>query len=307
MRTNRLSIEVEDLDRIPKGLHLVVAMHGYADAAGVSELVAATIIDTLDHRLIVDFDTDLLIDHRSRRPPVDFSEDHVSGFTPHTLALSLVEDDAGRSFLLLSGPEPDWMWDRFIAEVMEYAHRLEVASVASVMSVPMPVPHTRPLATTVSGNQRELIERYSAWRPSSRIPGSVVLLLEYRMAEHWPYATFCVLVPHYIGDSGFAGPALAAIEGITNATGLLFRTEQLRDAERHFQQEVAVQLSEHEELSTLVRTLEARYDAFIDENDVRSPLVDDDGDVPSADAIAADLQRFLAMRNESGPEESGRL
>ena len=307
MRTNRLSIEVEDLDRIPKGLHMVVAIHGYADAAGVSELVAQTVFDTLDHRLIVDFDTDLLIDHRSRRPLIDFEEDHVSGFTPHTLALSLVEDDAGRSFLLLSGPEPDWMWDRFISEVMEIAHKLEIASVASIMSVPMPVPHTRPLATTVSGNQAELIERYSAWRPTSRIPGSVVLLMEYRMATQWPYATFCVLVPHYIGDSGFAGPALAAMEGITNATGLLFRTEQLREAERRFQQEVAVQLTEHEELSTLVKTLEARYDAFIDENDVRSPLVDEDGDVPSADDIAADLQRFLAMRNDRGPEEPGHL
>ena len=45
---------------------MVVAIHGYADAAGVSELVAHTVLDTLDHRLIVDFDTDLLIDHRSR-------------------------------------------------------------------------------------------------------------------------------------------------------------------------------------------------------------------------------------------------
>ena len=307
MSSNRLSIEVEDLDRIPKGLHLVIGMHGYADAAGVSELAAATILETLDHRMLVDFDTDTLIDHRSRRPLMDFNEDHIVSYTPHTLVLSLVEDDAGRSFLLLSGPEPDWMWDRFAAEVMEYANRLEVASVTSVMSVSMPVPHTRPLATTVSGNQAELIERYSVWRPTSRIPGSVVLLLEYRMSEHWPYATFCVLVPHYIGDSGYAGPALTALESITNATGLLFRTEQLREADREFQQAVAQQLGEHEELTTLVKSLEARYDAFINESDVRSPLVDEDGDVPSADDIAADLQRFLAMRRESGGGTPGLL
>lgn len=307
MRSNRLSIEVEDLDRIPRGLHLVIAMHGYADAAGVGELAAATIIETLDHRLLVDFDTDVLIDHRSRRPPMDFEEDRVASYTPHTLALSLAQDDAGRSFILLSGPEPDWMWDRFTAEVMEYAKRLEVASVTSVISAAMPVPHTRPLATTVSGNQPELIERYSAWRPSSRIPGSVVLLLEYRLSEHWPYATFCVLVPHYIGDSGYAGPALTALESITNATGLLFRTESLRKADREFHQAVAQQIGEHDELSTLVKSLEARYDAFMNESDVRSPLVDEDGDVPSADDIAADLQRFLAMRKDSGGEDSGLL
>lgn len=302
MRNSRLVTEVEDLSRVPRGLHLVVAMHGFADAGSAAEVVASTILGTLENRLLADFDTDTLIDHRSRRPQIRFEEDHLVDYTPHVLALSSVTDDAGREFLLLHGPEPDWQWERFIAEVAELAAQLEVATITSVMSIGMPVPHTRPLVTTVSGSQTELIERHSAWKPTSDLPASIMHLLEYRLQEHWPFASFCVLVPHYIGNSGFAAPALKALESVTDATGLVFRTEALRESEREFQQAVAEQISQHEELDTLVRALEARYDAFMAGSDIRSPLVDEDGDVPSADEIAADLQRFLAMQRGNGDD-----
>lgn len=283
---------------------MVVAMHGFADAGNAAEVVATTMLETLEHRMLVDFDTDTLIDHRSRRPQIGFEEDHLTDYAPHVLALSLVTDDAGREFLLLHGPEPDWMWERFISEVAEVAEQLEVASITSVYSIGMPVPHTRPLVTTVSGNQADLIEKYSAWKPTTELPASVMHLLEYRLQEHWPFAAFCVLVPHYIGNSGFSAPALKALESITDATGLVFRTESLRESERDFQQAVSQQVTSHDELRTLVSALEARYDAFMEGTDIRSPLVDEDGDVPTADEIAADLQRFLAMQR--GPQDDSR-
>lgn len=302
MRSRRLYVPVEDFERLPKGLHLVVSMHGFADAGSTAELVASTLLGTLESRLVADFDADFLIDHRSRRPQMRFEEDHLENYVPHTIAVSLVTDDAGRQFLLLTGPEPDWMWERFTAEIAEIAEELEVASITNILSFGMPVPHTRPLATTVSGNQRELIDKYSAWKPETELPASIMHLLEYRLSEHWPFVSFCVLVPHYIGNSGFAGPALKALESITNATGLVFRTDALLESEREFQQLVSEQVASHEELSTLVSALEARYDAFMEGSDIRSPLVDDDGDVPSADDIAADLQRFLAMQQGMGDD-----
>ena len=302
MRTRRLYDPAQDFERVPKGLHLVISMHGFADAGNTAELVASTLLDTLEHRAVADFDTDLLIDHRSRRPQIRFNEDHLEGYAPHTIELSIVTDDAGREFLLLTGPEPDWMWERFTAEVAELAEQLEVSTITSILSFGMPVPHTRPLATTVSGNQRELIDKYSAWQPSTELPASVMHLLEYRLSEHWPFVSFCILVPHYIGNTGFAGPALKALESITNATGLVFRTDALLESEREFQQLVSEQVASHEELRTLVHALEARYDAFMEGSDIRSPLVDEDGDVPSADEIAADLQRFLAMQQGQGDD-----
>ncbi|WAC65781.1 PAC2 family protein [Agrococcus sp. SL85] len=291
-----LSMDLEDLSSVPRGLDLVVAIHGFVDAGQAAEAAAAAVLDTLPHRPVVAFDTDLLIDHRSRRPRMLFNEDRVEEYLPHSLSLLLVEDDAGAPFLLLTGPEPDWLWERFTDRLLELLDELEVASTTIITSIGMPVPHTRPLTTTVSGNRADLIEQYSAWRPVSSAPASVIHRIEHRLHPQSPVATFTVLVPHYVGESGSAGPALTALEGVTSATGLAFRTEELRQADREFQQLVAQQMETNEELQRVVTTLEARYDAFMAQSSVRSPLTDEDGSVPSADEIAEELERYLRER-----------
>ena len=49
-------------------------------------------------------------------------------------------------------------------------------------------------------------------------------------------------------------------------------------------------------------TLEQRYDSYMEGNPLRSPLTDEDGELPTADEIAAELENFLAIRR-SGDEE----
>jgi hypothetical protein len=259
-----LTLALEDLETVPHGLDLVIAIHGFVDAGAAAEAAAAAILDTLPHRSIVEFDTDLLIDHRSRRPRILFTD--------------------------------------ALLEVME---RLEVASTTIITSIGMPVPHTRPLVSTVSGNRAELIEQYSAWRPVSQVPASVIHRIEHRLHGSSPVTTFTVLVPHYVGESGSAGPALAALEGVTSATSLAFRTEELRQADREFQQLVAQQMETNEELQRIVHSLEARYDAFMAQSSVRSPLTDEDGSLPSADEIAEELERYLQQRRRPGADPLG--
>ena len=300
-----LTLHLEDLETVPRGLDLVIAIHGFVDAGAAAEAAAAAILDTLPHRPVVAFDTDVLIDHRSRRPRMLFNEDHVEEYLPHSLTLLQVEDDAGAPFLLLTGPEPDWMWERFTDALLELHEELEVASTKIISSIGMHVSHTRPLVSTVSGNRAELIEQYSAWRPVSSVPASVIHRIEHRLHPTSPVASFTVLVPHYVGESGSAGPALAALEGVTSATSLAFRTEELRQADREFQQLVAQQMESNEELQRVVRTLEARYDAFMAQASVKSPLTDEDGSLPSADEIAEELERYLQERRKPGSDPFG--
>ena len=42
--------------------------------------------------------------------------------------------------------------------------------------------------------------------------------------------------------------------------------------------------------------LEERHDSYMEENPLPSPFVDSDGEVPTADTIAAELEKFLASR-----------
>ena len=53
-------------------------------------------------------------------------------------------------------------------------------------------------------------------------------------------------------------------------------------------------------LKRLVATLEERHDTYMQGNPLPSPLTDQDGQVPSADALAAELEKFLATRRVDG-------
>jgi hypothetical protein len=56
----------------------------------------------------------------------------------------------------------------------------------------------------------------------------------------------------------------------------------------------------------MVRTLEQRYDAYMEDQNVRSPLIGEDGSIPTADQLASELERFLAERQgEANDAEPG--
>jgi len=151
----------------------------------------------------------------------------------------------------------------------------------------------------VSGNRPELVEAFSIWRPRTQVPGNALHLLEYRLQEAGhPTAGFVLLVPHYLADTEYPLAAVAALESISAATGLIFPTDELREEGRDFTQKVEEQVAGNTELERLVRTLEERHDSYMEENPLPSPLVDQDGELPSADTIAAELERFLASRRD---------
>jgi hypothetical protein len=57
-------------------------------------------------------------------------------------------------------------------------------------------------------------------------------------------------------------------------------------------------------LEKLIASLEKRHDSYMEDNPIPSPLTDADGEVPSADAIASELQDFLAKRQPGASEPS---
>ena len=116
-----------------------------------------------------------------------------------------------------------------------------------------------------------------------------------------PVAGFVLLVPHYLADTEYPATALVAVESISAATGLIFPTDQLREEGRLFAAKIDEQVDSNAELARLVTTLEERHDTYMEGTSIRSPLTDVDGELPSADEIADELQRFLAG-NRSGDD-----
>ncbi len=290
-------------DEVPPGLPLVAGLTGFADAGGAVSQLTDYVAATLVPQPVAVFDPDELLDYRARRPIIEFEHDHLTSYTPAKLVLSLARDEMGRPFLLLTGYEPDFQWERFCAALLELLDRFQVGSFTWVHAIPMPVPHTRPIQVTVGGNRRDLVDAMSVWKPSTRVPSNVLHLVEFRLAERGDQvAEFVLLVPHYLADTELPAAALKSLEVLAAATGLLFPMDRLREESREFLARVDEQVAGNDELGVLVRTLEERHDTYMAGNPLRSPLTDDEGEVPSADELAAELEKFLAIRRHADDE-----
>ena len=58
-------------------------------------------------------------------------------------------------------------------------------------------------------------------------------------------------------------------------------------------------MENNEELQRLVGVLENRHDSYMEDNPLASPLMDEAGEVPSAEVIAQELQKFLAHQQQA--------
>ena len=282
---------------VPEGLHLVAGLTGFADAGAAVTQLSQYLVDTLDYDVVAAFDADALLDYRARRPIIEFDQDHVSDYRPAQLNLYLMKDELQQPFLLLTGYEPDFQWERFSAAVLQLIDKYKVKDTTWVHAIPMPTPHTRPIGVTVSGSRADLIESMSIWKPRTQAPATALHLIEYRLSElGMPVAGFVLLIPHYLADTEYPLAAVTALESVSAATGLIFPTDRLREEGREFISKIDGQLGTNQELAKLVSTLEERHDNYMLDNPLRSPLTDIDGELPSADEIAAELQQFLATR-----------
>jgi predicted ATP-grasp superfamily ATP-dependent carboligase len=288
-----------------KGLPMVALLTGFSDSGATVQQLSEHLFANLENEVVIKFDNDELLDYRSRRPILYFEKDHIDSYEPANLAIYLMKDEADQPFLLLEGYEPDMKWESFANAIVEIAQAHEISSFTWVHAIPFPIPHTRATGVTVSGNRKEMIDRFSEWKPQTQVPGNIVHLLEYRLIEAgFSVAGFVLLVPHYLADNEVPKSALSGLELITAATGLVFPSDDLRDRANAFDSKVNTQVQDNPELSKLIQTLEQGY-ANGETAPARAPLGRPAGQPPSADQIADELEKYLAnlRRNTEGEKE----
>lgn len=279
----------QDLGR-PVLLH---ALNGFVDAGNAGRLAREHLTESLGSTVIAKFDIDQLFDYRSRRPIMQFSADHWESYDDPKLELHLLRDDDNTPFLLLTGPEPDLQWERFIAALIGLIREFEVRLTVGIHAIPMSIPHTRPGGVTAHGTRPELIAGYEPWIAKVQVPASVTNLLQFRMGQQGLDAIgFAAHVPHYLAESEYPQAAELLLTSVSRATGLLLPTDALRIAGENVRAEVERQLTENQQASAVVRALEEQYDAFMRGRGTN--LLTEETPLPTADELGAELERFLA-------------
>jgi predicted ATP-grasp superfamily ATP-dependent carboligase len=282
---------VPELDDERDSLVLVHALDGFLDAGRAGRLAADQL--AVGSRVVASFDVDQLYDYRGRRPPLTFSENHYQDYAAPRLVLRLAEDDNGTPYLLLTGPEPDYQWERFAEAVRGLLTRFGVTLAVGLGAVPMALPHTRPLMLTVHSAQPERLETPNLWKGNIRVPGSAAALLELRLGE-WGHGAmgFVAHVPHYVAQHDYPQAAVDLIEAVARQTGLELSTGALVEAAAERAAEIAAQVEGSDEIREAVTALEQQYDAFTRASE--SSLLADDTPLPSAEELGAEFERFLA-------------
>lgn len=273
---------------------LVHAFAGFLDAGGGGRLAVTHMIDSLDSRVLADFDIDHLYDYRGRRPRATFLSDHYGEIEMPELKLFEVTDSQGQGFLVLSGPEPDLGWKLVRDAILDLVERWDIQLVVGLQGVPFPAPHTRPVQITAHGNDERLIAGRKPWVGDIEVPGSLAGLLELALTTHSRTSLGLVAhVPHYLAASDYPAAASRLIEELSATTGLTIPLGDLRERAEQADEEIQRQVGSDPDNVKVVAALEEQFDGMIaarrDEDSTQPALP-----LATGDEIAAQVEQFLA-------------
>src|SRR3954454_12067942 len=283
---------------------MVLVLDGFLDAGNAASRAAQHLVDLSDGRVVATFDVDELHDYRARRPPMSFVRDHYAAYDAPRLVVRLLRDAGGTPYLLLQGPEPDNRWEAFARAVRDVVERFGVTRVVSMGSVPMAVPHTRPIAITHHANNPGLLTGESPWRGELRIPSSAQALLEVRLGE-WGHDAlgFVAHIPHYLAQLDYPQASAARLENVELAGRLTVDLSGLRAEAEDREAEIERYLSANEEVGQVVEALERQYDTFARAEETGSSLLAETQPLPTGEEIGQQFEQFLAGLDGTDPDQ----
>jgi predicted ATP-grasp superfamily ATP-dependent carboligase len=269
---------------------LIVAFQGWVNAGRVGTEASDHIVGGGD--VVATFDPDALFDYRSNRPVIDFVDGTLQDVNWPYLTLRRARYDR-RDVLVLSGNEPDWQWKAFGQSVAELASDLGVVEVVSLGGVPAATPHTYPTPLLTTASRSDLIGD-SEQLPEGllRVPGAAVNIVELALTDRGiPAVGFWAQVPHYVADTYYAG-AVALVDRAARHLGITIGLGDLVDRVAEQRQQLDATIAAQPDSRAYLERLEGIAAA--------------QGEIPSADDIAAQVERFLRDAAEGdelfGPE-----
>ncbi len=288
--------DVPELAENAGGPVLVTALDGFLDAGNAGSLAVQHLLAGDAGRVVASFDVDVFYDYRARRPPMTFSENRYEGYEAPRLVVRLMRDSLGTPYLLMHGPEPDTRWEGFAAAVREVVEHFDVRVTVSLGSVPMAVPHTRPVMLTNHGTRADLLLHENVWKGQIRIPASAQALVELRLGE-WGHDAmgFVAHIPHYVAQFDYPLASATMLESLEVVSGLEWDIEPLRVAGETRMVDIAAQIEDSAEVRDVVQGLEQQYDSFHRPaaDDSALPLAEEK-DLPTGEELGAEFERFLA-------------
>jgi proteasome assembly chaperone (PAC2) family protein len=276
---------------------LIAAFRGWNDGAQAASLAAGYLAKTWGAEQFAELDPENFFDFQATRPHVSLEEGVTRQIDwPETGFYHARPDGFDRDVVLLLGIEPNLRWRTFTELVVGLANELGVELMITLGALLADVPHTRPAPVTGSATDSDLVERMGLSASRYEGPTGIVGVLHDACSQNGiPSASLWAAVPHYVSLTPSPRGAVALCERLGALLGIEVDVDELEEAARSYEEQVSEAVASDEETSSYVEDLERRADQL-----------EEATDLPSGDALAAELTRFLRERDEEDGEDAAR-
>jgi proteasome assembly chaperone (PAC2) family protein len=268
---------------------LVCAFRGWNDAAGVASGALAALAESFDPEPIAEVDPEEFFDFQSTRPTIVLSEGQTRHIEwPQNDLTAIRVPGAERDLVLFDGTEPNLRWRTFSETVATAADALGVEMVVTLGALVAEVSHTLPVPITGLASDEQLIDELDLQRSSYEGPTGIVGVLHDCCRQlGMTSASLWAAVPHYVAAVPNPKATLALLRRLEGLTGIAVDGGELEEEAASYEEQIGRAVAANPEIAELVERIEeAQVEQFGDET----------GELPSADTIAKEFQRFLQQR-----------
>jgi predicted ATP-grasp superfamily ATP-dependent carboligase len=271
---------------------LIAAFRGWNDGGQGASLAAGYLAKLWGAERFAEVDPENFFDFQATRPHVTLEEGVTRRIDwPATVFYHGRPPGLDHDVVLLLGIEPNLRWRTFTDIVVGFAKELGTELVVTLGALLADVPHTRPCPVTGTASDEQLVERLGLSASRYEGPTGVVgVLHDACRGVDLPSVSLWAAVPHYVSLTPSPRAALALCERLGDLLGMSIETEELEEASSAYVDQVSEAVSSDPDTATYVEELEARADEILEE------------DVPSGEALAAELTRFLRNRERGNGE-----
>ena len=276
---------------------LVAAFRGWNDGAQAASLAAGYLAKTWGAERFAEVDPENFFDFQAARPHVSLEEGLTRRIDwPETVFYHARPEGLDRDVVLLLGIEPNLRWRTFTDLVVGLAEELGIEMLITLGALLADVPHTRSAPVTGSATDKELVERLGLSASRYEGPTGIVGVLHDVCGKRGiASASLWAAVPHYVSLTPSPRGALALCERLGSVLGIEIEAGELEEAAANYEEQVSEAVASDEETA-----------AYVDELERRSDQLEDATELPSGDALAAELTRFLRERDEEDGEDAAR-
>ena len=287
---------------------LIAAFTGWNDAGEAASAAVRFMHRRWRAETIANIDPENFYDFTQARPKVRLEHgERVIDWPPNVISAKRLEH-LDRDVILLAGTEPHLAWHAYVDAIFEICRTFEVSGILTLGALLAEVSHARPVRLNGSATEADLaraLEVEPQTRSSYQGPTGIVGVVN-QMARRAdiPAGSLWANMPFYVQRTPNPKGTLAILERLNRGFGFDLTLHDLEVFAARFEAQVASDIDGNPEVAAYARRVADQIDEDGDEDedeDEGAGQTAPEGELPDADEVVDELERFLReQRNDGG-------